>query len=121
MDRKEIQVLPTGMHDLLNPLIADKLPKLIEAAIRQHRRKIDDGRRPFGRDLNQLELGNETVFPDEFRIQRQTGTVTEPPAQLAERVAAGNVLWWSQHHLRSIIQMGCRDDPAGASVPCYSG
>jgi hypothetical protein len=43
------------MHDLLNPLIADNRPKLIEGAPRENGWKIDNGGGVFGRDLNKFD------------------------------------------------------------------
>ncbi len=52
-----------------------------------HGRKVDDGSRGGGGNLDQFEPGNKGVFPDEFRIQRQSWTLPQCVAEGFKRSA----------------------------------
>ena len=75
MDGKEIEILPSRMHDLFNLRVTDELPEDVERSARLHGGKIDDSSSGGSGDLDQFEPRDKGVFPDEFRIQCQSRTL----------------------------------------------
>jgi hypothetical protein len=74
MDREEIQVLSSGMHNFLNRRVTHNLPEGIQRAACHHCGEIDDCRRSFRGDLNQFKLGHKAVFAHKFSVECQART-----------------------------------------------
>ena len=56
-----------------------------------HGRKVDDGSGGGGGDLDQFESWNKSVFPDEFRIQRQSRALPQCVAEGFKRALVGHI------------------------------
>src|SRR5215475_4271037 len=91
MSGKKIKILSPGVNNLLDVGSADKLPEGIKRSVGLDGGKIDNGGGLLRRDLNQLETRDEGVFPDKFRVEGESRTLMERPAERFKASTVGDV------------------------------
>src|SRR4026207_194916 len=107
VDGEQIEILPPGVDDLLNLGITDEFPEDIERSSGLYSRKVDNSGGGRGGDLDQLEPWDKGVFPDKFRVQRQSWTLPQCSAEGFERMLVCHIRRrWIGYHVCLILWGG---------------